>query len=772
MLEDTFSPLDFGFGFPSLGYHPKSWTKNLGVLLYIGGAAVHPRSANQLIADGSLGQPQLNRLPLIVALHKTLLAFIDASHGGEADLKQRLFCLKMLFRFADRNGKSITIDSVTNILCAWTDSLIRRTHLADEPGYEYDRDCGPLSPAAAYSYCGVVARILTVALARDESILALASIRTSRVHQLTVDSMKKNHVAVQFIDETQSALKTEASVLHEVFVDLTFNGVDFGQKAIPWNLNILLYRGGAAANARVVQRLIHSGALGSPLYERLRLVCGLHEELTARLAAGGSPHSTNSCISSIKRFFKFADQNGFAMSMEAVVTTFCMWTDSLVERTQFTSKISHPNDEQRGKPLAANSAYAIAADVGGLLNEVLERHTHILELTRLKPPKQRETAIGVDAEKQNLSHTLAFGHFLQDICDTLTIEAVRTAPLPIVISLRSGKVISCEGSRVWARMDQATGLGERYRLANLRIEAELCMFIGQTGMNLAQAHELTLRRFFYVGHIDSYQVRDHKKRRNGPVLFEIFKEYKFHFERYLEWRRTFFPNSERLFPLIKEQGTLPNAKFVGYQVKVACKQANVKYIPPQTLRGTRVNWLLRKTADPDTTAEIAQHTKETLLNVYHRPSHQRALGEAISFWRKTDPSLIPTEAAAPGDCDGEKPQQVGDAPRGAPAPDCRRASGCLWCLNHKDVDSFDYVWALVTFKHLKIIELSTGPIPKRGDENPPAKLVIDRVDEKLRAFEESNEQRRDWVIEAQSRIEEEDFHPSFKDEIAALEGEA
>lgn len=766
MPEDEFSPL--GFGFPSLGYDPKSWVKNLGVLFYIGGASAHPQSINRLLANGSFGSPQLERLPVIRALHKALSAFIDAGHS-ESSLEQRIFCLKMLFRFADRNGEAITIDRIVDIFYAWADSLIRRAQLKDDIKSEHDHDCGPLSHAAAYSYCSLVARALSVALARDENLMAQTGIKSSRVHQLTANAAKQKQFAIQVAHETQSALKPETGALHGVFIDLKFNSVDFGERQVPWNLNVLLYRGGAAANARVVQRLINTGALGSPLYERLRLVRGLHEELNARLAAGGSPHSAASCILSIKLLFQFADKNGFAMSMETVVATFCQWTDSLVQRTQLASETSRPNDEQRSKPLTMNSAYAIAAGVGGILNEVLQRHTHILELTRLKPPKRRKTAIGVEAEKQNLSDTFAFGHLLQDICDALTITTVRTALLPVAVTLRSGEILSCKGSRAWARMDQTTGLGERYRLANIRIEAELCMFIGQTGMNLAQAHDLTLRRFFYAGHIDGYQVRDHKARRNGPVLFEIFKDYKPHFERYLEWRRNIFPDSERLFPFIRQQGTLPSTHFQGCLLKDVCEQAKVSYVPPQTLRGTRVNWLLRKTADPDTTAEMSQHTKEMLLDVYHRPSIQRALGEAIRFWNKTDPNLSPTEAVAPGDCEGKEPSQVKDAPRGAPKPDCRRASGCLWCLNHKDVDSLDYVWALVTFKHLKIIELSKGPIPKRQDAGPPSKLVIDRVDEKLRAFEESNEERRDRVIEAQMRIEEEDFHPSFKDEIAELE---
>jgi hypothetical protein len=109
-------------------------------------------------------------------------------------------------------------------------------------------------------------------------------------------------------------------------------------------------------------------------------------------------------------------------------------------------------------------------------------------------------------------------------------------------------------------------------------------------------------------------------------------------------------------------------------------------------------------------------------------------------------------------------------PKDAPKPNCVRVSGCFWCENHRDVDSFDYVWALVTFWHLKVIELSKVRFPKLDGEVPPAKLVIARIREKLTWFEQSNEVRHGWVDEALARIAEGDFHPELRDEIAGLEG--
>lgn len=188
------------------------------------------------------------------------------------------------------------------------------------------------------------------------------------------------------------------------------------------------------------------------------------------------------------------------------------------------------------------------------------------------------------------------------------------------------------------------------------------------------------------------------------------------------------------------------------------------------LRKTRVNWLLRMSSDPELTAEMAQHTKQTLLAVYERPSLQRAMVESMRFWSKFDPHSGRTQSVAPGGCTGT-PQAVEDAPKEAAQPDCIKLSGCLWCENHRDVDSLDHIWSLASFCHLKRLELSrVNPVESNGV--PPAKHAIDRIVAKLRWFEQSSDLRRGWVTEAEIRISEGDYHSSFNDAIAALEGTA
>jgi hypothetical protein len=550
---------------------------------------------------------------------------------------------------------------------------------------------------------------------------------------------------------------------------LTFPDVKFGARETPWDLSILLYKGGAKVLSRQVAQLIATGALGEPQFERLELISKLHEEINAALASGRSRETGTAQILNLRYFFGFADRTGRPLTLERVVETYCAWTDWLFQRTRVSKRTAASKRDADSRPIGMHSAYAYASTVGALLDKILDRHTPAVELTRLERRTKRKSAVGVQAEKQNLESTFAFGHLLQDLCDGLTIQAVREAPFPVQILLRSGETLTRSGDRACHPHAENQNLGRRYPLANLRLEAELMMFIGQTGMNRAQAVRLELSRFFYMSHLDGYHVKEHKDRRGGSVLFEIFKEYKPHFERYLEWRRTLLPNSKLLFPFIGVGGSRPEVRFDGYRVRAVCKELNFPFVPPRLLRNTRVNWLLRKSADPDLSAEMSQHAKETLLKVYHQPSLQRAMVESTHFWSKFDPLSTRTQSVAPGDCNG-KPKEVVKAPKQAVTPNCDSASGCLWCESHRDIDSLDYVWALTTFGHLKAIELSRARLPQSDKDVPPAKHAIDRIQEKLRWFEQSSAMRREWVEEAQTRIAEGYFHSSFGEEIEELEG--
>ena len=167
-------------------------------------------------------------------------------------------------------------------------------------------------------------------------------------------------------------------------------------------------------------------------------------------------------------------------------------------------------------------------------------------------------------------------------------------------------------------------------------------------------------------------MRDYKERRKGEVLFEIFAEYKTIFNAYLGWRDAVFgATTDRLFPFIRFHGALASTPpdFKRFRDDV-CARTGIPFVGPQMLRNTRVNWLLRQSRDAELTAEQAQHTKQTLLRVYEKPSLQVAQVEVIQFWQKNDPRLAdnPMPCPALGVCDGVPKPIPGLTARKRPKP--------------------------------------------------------------------------------------------------------
>lgn len=514
-----------------------------------------------------------------------------------------------------------------------------------------------------------------------------------------------------------------------------------------------------AAQASIEHRLFDH-----PTADRVRLVRAIYDVINGKLVGGGSKPTVDNEFCTFRQFFAWTDETGRPVGIGTIEQDYVAWADWLGHRHRVVRDMNE------------RSAYHKGAVVAAVLDQVLNRESRLIELTQLRMPQKRITAQGQQAEKQNLSDTFAFGHMLQDLCDGLTTKIVFDGELPVVISLRSGHIYEPKAGALRPQnliehtpsSSRDSPVYIRSPLANLRIEAELLMFIGQTGMNLAQAQHLRLQSFVYASHIDGYQVLERKPRAGGEVLFEIFRDYRSHFERYLAWRRVIFPKSRKLFPFLLSGGRADDQNHQ-FALRRICKDLDLPFVAPRSLRNTRVNWLLRKTADTSITAEMSQHTEETLLTVYERPSQHRAAGELIRFWSKHDPQLLRTAPLMAGECRG-RPEASAAIPESATSPDCIRPSGCLWCKDHKDVDTLDYVWSLASFRHLKLLELSKWNTIGNPSETNPAQLSVERLTEKLRWFHDSNHVRRQWCTEAASRVEEGQYHQAWSTLILSMEG--
>lgn len=562
--------------------------------------------------------------------------------------------------------------------------------------------------------------------------------------------------------------------------DLTFPLIQYGKYETPLNLLPFLYRGGAAAKSNFVAKQIVQGALGPLLKDRLPLVIKIHEHVAAALAGGGGRGSADTTVIRLRHFFAWADEDGWAMTLESVESAYISWTDSLLHRQRVVGDI--------GK----NYVYYLCVAVGKVLDSVLELRNGLLAKTRVRRPGDLKQVLGTEADKQNLEQTFQFGQFLLDITDSLSFEAI-TGPLPVAIRLRNGQVLeewlrlnppelvkalthnvrpsyrkhAIEKRAAW---NSDTSLRTRYPLANLRIEAEMLVFIAQTGINLEQAHTLKMCKFRYQSHLDGYQVyRVYKGRRHGEVAFDIFSEYKEIFERYLAWRAAVFPGDDDglLFPLVRAGRALAVAPSFSMIAKF-CNKMGIGFIRPRALRKTRVNWFLRRSRDPQMTAEMHAHTEETLIRSYEQPNLQVTMVEISRFHARTDPAIVPP---GPGLCveQGCVPQILPETPIEATRPDCISPAGCLFCFHQRDIDTADYVWSLASYRYLKSLELARYRPDAKSGAAHPAVAAIDRVTAKLKFFEHSSQVRRLWVDDALIRVEESSHHPRWDGFIQLME---
>ncbi|MBU3557176.1 site-specific integrase [Polynucleobacter sp. Ross1-W9] len=554
-------------------------------------------------------------------------------------------------------------------------------------------------------------------------------------------------------------------------LDLTFPKIVYGEREIPWDLRVLLYQGASAENQKNVFNKIAAERFGSPIQARIELVQHIHDEMNALLIGGKAQLTLKAIFNHFREFFAWADKQDIELKFVSVATTYRQWADHLFFLT-------------RVKRITEETAYSKAVKVSRVLTAILGKTQQLISMTNLLPPSKRKNTDATD--KQDLGSLLKFCDLLMDIANGLNISDI-FGQLPVKIKLRNG-LEWCEWSGLidvckvksqlpdfkgsdWDRKIVAAkrsawekdhSIRTRYPLINRRIEAELLIFITQTGMNLSQAYQLKMVSACYTSSIDGYKVSAYKRRRKGDISFEIFSAYRPHFEKYLTWRKEIFKDTnDLLFPFIRLGSPLSKAPAFD-RIRDICKAVNTPYHGPRELRKSRINWMLRISRDPDLTAEQAQHTKRTLLEIYEKPSHQVSKVEIIQFWRMADPTLQQAQVGmspAPGLCDGI-PLPISKLSTETPKPDCINPGGCLFCQHHRDIDSQDYIWSVASMRHLNVLILAGFPPIKKNkiDMGSQVEMVLEILSAKLKWFQSSNEKRKKWVIEALDRCREGDFH--------------
>jgi len=570
-------------------------------------------------------------------------------------------------------------------------------------------------------------------------------------------------------------------------LDLTFPSFPLGTHQVPWDMKILLFKEAASVARKSAILSIDKGEFGKPIEERIPLVIAFHEAISSMISLGKSRALIESNLEVIWRFFAWTDSNSELISKETVIDIFKRWTELQIHRTHFKKKIS------------AIYAYRQVSKMANLIAKALQLPgvkpgKNLVLQTRMRKPPEKRRVLGVEADKQNLNHTFKYGHVLTKICGALDLRTVR-GKLPILIDIGSDTVLTLAGNLIDPEMDtnsikdmtirrnaqiarasltDGKSLFDRHKrsgILNQRVEAELLIFIAQTGMNLTQAASLERESYRWKSNGEDHEVfRVYKGRRNGEAIFRCFKSYREHLEKYMVWldETGFSDHDNRLFPLLSRgMIRVKGAKVRFYTTKETFKKINLAFIGPQQLRKTRVNWLLRRSRDLDLTAEQMAHDKGVLLRDYEMPHHQSAAAEIIKFHCATDPTFSPP---GPGVCidESHEPESILSLPNEAPKPDCISPEGCLFCTKHRDIMSAEYCWKLASHSHIKSLEAALYK-PSQKQEIHTGYRVIDRITQKLDAIASGSKVRAMWVKEAKDSIRSGTYHPYWDGHIKLLE---
>lgn len=561
-------------------------------------------------------------------------------------------------------------------------------------------------------------------------------------------------------------------MLDVVIPDLTLRGLPQGPYEESLDLRWLLYKGATSIHRRNVKKAIESGHLGQPQLALLPLLEAIHGKLQTDISAKTLGRSSIASFWNVLKHFV-----GFAETTKPPLTVF-------TARSLYLAFCAHTKSRV---DINAETKYAYSQTLALVIAPALGMEARKLQWkSKIRSPVR----LGNQAAKEKLDSTAAFVQTMIETAQQLPVSVVR-GPLPVTLRFDTGAqysihcglelkpVNSLKGRKlsrqrravdVRARRASNTSNRARTRLINLRLEAELLIFINQTGCNLTQALRLTGSQFRYQSEGDYLRLSVWKNRAKHEVEPRAHKAYRLHFEAYLKWRAAIFPNDPDglTFPFLCDDGdkAMQRTAWAFQDARKLTREIGQPFVHSQQLRKTAGNFMRRKVSR-QAAAELLSNTERTFRECYEEIHHQSASRELVSFWRDTE-SLV--SAVGPGGCHEATPKLRNDAPEGAPKPDCEGGGGCLFCDKNRDLRSFDHVWSLASFHHLKLAEFNADRTLLSLKEGHPVALVIERVAAKLDAIFELGDEYARWVTEARLRVKEGRHHPYYSSAFTLLEG--
>jgi hypothetical protein len=526
--------------------------------------------------------------------------------------------------------------------------------------------------------------------------------------------------------------------------------------SVAWNLKKFIFLGGTKIKRQNKSHKEELYQLPLKSTKEIEIVKQIKLHAEGLIEQGYSVLSVRYHISNINSFYCYIDNKNITLdSSDNVKSAFYKYCEYLYILVQ------------HGK-LKQISAFNIASSLCNFFNGCIEELTLIVGNTRIRTPKRSPRMVSRSAEKVSFSDAKAVSNFGYELIQKFNPEHLTSGVLPILVEMKDKEV------NITPQVTKKRNVGgdfkknPGYMAFNNIVSAHLYIFLAFTAQNPAQAFNLKREEFRFSGSGENLEVREYKARRGGEVIFRINKSYLPDFKEYLNFIDKYAAESEFLFPFLqKGKDFRKRVDSDTFNLRRIFRNNGIPDLPLSSLRPFSLNVLSRKSADEQAAADYANHAITTFKNSYELPSLTQAAVHVTKFWDKSDPLINgkPKISLFRSHCTGV-PKAVDNASKSLPQPDCMTPTGCINCAHYRDIESFDYVWGLATFKFLMVIESSSYRTNKTKSSN----VVIDWINGKLKWFSNSDvPEHKEWVNESEMRIDEGDYHPSWSRKIEKFE---
>ncbi|MFH3654404.1 hypothetical protein [Acinetobacter nosocomialis] len=284
-------------------------------------------------------------------------------------------------------------------------------------------------------------------------------------------------------------------------------------------------------------------------------------------------------------------------------------------------------------------------------------------------------------------------------------------------------------------------------------------------MNFSQAIDLKIDDYRWMTDNEFYSVfKVYKGRRQGEAIFKCFKSYRVILDRYIKWLNDLgFKSGDSLFPYlyrgiikIDKKGNSPEL------IRDICNDLKISYYNISKIRKFRSNWFAPKLENIESIKSVMSHSIETFRKNYERINVDKAIIQIADFH---DKSIQLVKSSGAGMCASNNKNPIAIEGSLDFQPDCVSQEGCLFCIYHKDILSYDYFFRLATHAYIKELEMILNPVLG----NHPAKMVIDRINEKLNEICKLGNKEKKEVIKAKAEVRSKSFHPEWATLIDILE---